>query len=220
MPEFLETLAGSPWLYALVFVVSALDALLPFMPSETAVIAVGVLAASGRPHPAWVIVLAAAGAFVGDNLAYQVGRRFADRRLGQLLRRRRWRARYEWALRTMRERGGLIIVVGRYLPGGRVTTMVAAGALRYPVGRFRLFDAAATGIWAVWSVLLGYLGGAAFDRDPVKGMLLAFGLATGITIVVEVVRRVWASRRGADPAGRPAAPRALAARETAGQSYE
>lgn len=168
MPEFLDVLAASTWLYVIVFAFAALDALLPFMPSESTVIAVGVLAASGRPHLALVIALAAAGAFAGDNIAYLVGRHTTARPLARLLCQRRWRARYDWALRTMRERGGLIIVVGRYIPGGRVTTMLAAGALRYPPGRFRLFDALATSVWAVWSALIGYLVGAAFDHDPLK----------------------------------------------------
>lgn len=207
MPEFLDAVAASPWLYVIVFAVAALDALLPFMPSEGTVIAVGTLAASsGRPHLAAVIALAATGAFAGDNIAYLVGRHATARPLMRLLRRPRWRARYEWALRTMRERGGLIIVVGRYIPGGRVTTMLAAGALRYPPGRFRLFDAFATAVWAVWAALIGYLGGAAFDHDPVKGLIAAFVLATAITVAAEGVRRLWIAHRPTSVRPPPHAP--------------
>lgn len=47
MFDFLTDLVGaSSWTYLLVFGVAALDAVLPFVPSETIVIAAGVLAAS------------------------------------------------------------------------------------------------------------------------------------------------------------------------------
>ena len=41
--ELLRGALGSPWLWVLVFAASGLDALLPFMPSETTVVTVAVL---------------------------------------------------------------------------------------------------------------------------------------------------------------------------------
>jgi hypothetical protein len=65
MPHYLEGLAGSPWLLVVVFAVAGLDAILPFMPSESTVVAVGVVAAgTGRPHLAALIVAAAGGAYL------------------------------------------------------------------------------------------------------------------------------------------------------------
>jgi hypothetical protein len=45
MPHFIHALAAGPCVLVLVFAVSGLDAVLPFMPSESTVVAVGVLAA-------------------------------------------------------------------------------------------------------------------------------------------------------------------------------
>ncbi|WP_329102278.1 hypothetical protein OG792_23435 [Micromonospora sp. NBC_01699] len=68
---------------------------------------------------------------------------------------------------------------------------VGGGRSAFPgaiVGAFALFDALAAGSWAVYSALVGYLGGVAFEHDPVKGLLLGLGIALTITIVVELVR--------------------------------
>ena len=60
---------------ALVF--PALDAVVPVVPSETAIVGLGVTTAgSTDPRILLLILLAATGAFLGDNLCYVSGRRF------------------------------------------------------------------------------------------------------------------------------------------------
>jgi membrane protein YqaA with SNARE-associated domain len=76
---------GSALSYVMAVLVPALDALVPVLPSETVVIALGVATAgSADPRIGLLVALAAFGAFLGDNAAYLVGRRFGsavDRRL-------------------------------------------------------------------------------------------------------------------------------------------
>jgi len=56
--------------YAVAFVVPALDAVVPVLPSETAIVALGVATAgSVDPRIAVLLLLAAAGACAGDNLS-------------------------------------------------------------------------------------------------------------------------------------------------------
>ena len=70
--------------YAAAIVFPALDAVLPVLPSETIIITLGVATAgSADPRIALLVACAAAGAFLGDNLCYVLGRRFGpwiDRR--------------------------------------------------------------------------------------------------------------------------------------------
>ena len=76
---------GSALSYVMAVLVPALDALVPVLPSETVVIALGVATAGGAdPRIGLLVAVAAFGAFLGDNAAYLVGRRFGptvDRRL-------------------------------------------------------------------------------------------------------------------------------------------
>ena len=95
-----------------------------------------------------------------------------------------------WAERQMRERSGELIIVGRFIPGGRTAVALTAGSLRYPWRRFAVFDAGAAVLWASYAALLGFFGGRAFEHAPWKGLLLAFGLALAVTAGTELVRRL------------------------------
>lgn len=72
--QFVEDASG--WAYAIVFLLALLDAILPVVPSETAVITGGVVAATGRLSLPLVIASATVGAIAGDNAAYLIGRPF------------------------------------------------------------------------------------------------------------------------------------------------
>ena len=195
MTDFLEGLVGSPWLWAVVFLVSALDALLPFMPSETTVIAVGVLVAPDPARLAGLIVLAACGAWCGDALGYTIGRQSGPAVLPRLIKDERGQRRHRWAQEQLFRHGVLLITAGRYVPGVRAATMLTAGALRYPVRRFLVVDAIGAAVWASYSALLGYLGGTTFHDRPVVGMLMSFAIGLAVAGLIEVARRVLVRRR-------------------------
>ncbi|GII53748.1 membrane protein [Planotetraspora thailandica] len=197
--DLLRQVMASPWVYLLLFAVALVDAFFPAVPSETAVITAGVFAATGGPDLAAVIAVAALGAFAGDHVSYLAGRTAGRRVLGRLRPGTRGRAAADWAERTLAERGGLLLVVARYVPGGRTAATLTAGAGGYPLRRFTLFDAIATVSWAAYSTLIGFVGGMAFEHDPMKGLLLGLGIAIGVTVVIETVRhlRGRAARRQA-----------------------
>ena len=193
--EFTHVVAGaSGWAYAVVFFVAFLDALLPLVPSETAVITAGVVASGGDLTLALVIPAAAAGAFLGDNSAYLIGRRFGSRAASRFSGGKA-RRRIDWAQDQLRERGGELIAVGRFIPGGRTAVTLSAGALRFPWRRFVLFDAAAALGWALYASLLGYFGGRAFENAAWRGLLLAFAIAFAVAGAIELVRWVLKRRR-------------------------
>ena len=190
--QFTQMVAdASGWAYAIVFVLALLDALVPIVPSETAVITAGVVAASGDLSLGLIIPAAAAGAFIGDNLAYLIGRRFGGRATERFFSGEKARHRMDWAEEQLRERGGELIVVGRFIPGGRTAVALSAGTLGYRWRRFIAFDAVATLAWATYSALLGYYGGKTFESF--WGLVLALTTAFAIAGGIELVR--WALRR-------------------------
>src|SRR5262245_39282212 len=121
LTDFLQGLLPSPWLWAVVFVISALDALLPFMPSDTTVIVVGVLVVDAPVRLFLLIVVAAAGAFAGDLLGYVIGHR-SHGMVSRLTRTDNGLRRYRWVLMQLKRHGTLLILLARYIPGGRVAT--------------------------------------------------------------------------------------------------
>ena len=128
-----DIVSGSPWTYAWLFVVSALDAILPFVPSETSVITAGVLAADGDLILWLVILTAALGAILGDNVSYWIGRTAGHRVVLRLLGEKR-HAKFMEMEHSLAERGGYLIIVGRFIPGGRIAVTFGAGTLEFPGG--------------------------------------------------------------------------------------
>jgi membrane-associated protein len=192
--QFTDLVANaSGWAYAILFALALLDALIPIVPSETSVITAGVVASQGDLNILLVILFAAAGAFAGDNTAYFLGSRYGRRINDRFFTSDKARKRIGWAQRQVEERGGELIVIARFIPGGRTVVTLSAGTLGYPWRRFVLFDAIAASIWASYAALLGYVGGHAFEKQPWKGLLLAFAIALAVTGGVELFR--WWKRR-------------------------
>jgi len=187
--QFTQLVAeASGWAYAVVFVFALLDALLPVVPSETAVITAGVVAATGHLGLPLVVAAAACGAFAGDNAAYGIGRRFGPYAKDRYFRGEKGRRTIRWTERQLAERGGELIVVARFIPGGRIAVTITAGAAHYPWRRFAVFDAIAAVFWASYAALLGYFGGKAFEHMPWAGLLLALAIAFAVTGALELGR--------------------------------
>ena len=191
---------ASGWAYAINFLLAALDALVPLVPSESSVITAGVVASSGHLSVPLIVLAAAAGAFTGDNTAYLLGRRFGRRIEARFFSGERGRKQIQWAERQLGERGGELIVIGRFIPGGRTAVTLSAGTLRYPWRRFALFDAAAALVWAFYATLLGYFGGRAFVHAPWKGLLVALAIAFAVAGAIELTRWLLKRRRPPGPA--------------------
>ena len=198
LDSFVEIASGSPWTYAVILGVAALDALVPLVPSEATVISAGVLAGAGDLQLGFVIAAGAAGAYAGDSSAYLLGRRADERFRRTLFRGDKGARRQAWAEGMLERHGGPLIFGARFVPGGRTATTVSAGALRMRWARFAAFAAMAALGWASYAALMGYLGGRAFEDNPLWGLLVGFGLAALTFLVVEVARRLRARSRRAD----------------------
>jgi membrane protein DedA with SNARE-associated domain len=188
--DFLFELLSSPWAYAIVLGIAALDAVFPAVPSESLAITAGVLSAVGKLHVAPTVAAAAVGAFIGDSSSYVLGRTIGRPAQERLFRGERSKKALDWAQRTLDERGGYLIVVARFIPGGRTATTFTAGVVHFPAPRFLGFAALAAIAWGTYAVMLGYLGGRVFEEKPLLAIGVALGIAFGITAIVEVVRRL------------------------------
>jgi membrane-associated protein len=192
---------ASGWAYLIVLVLAFLDAMLPIVPSETSVITAGVVASAGDLDLWLVIVAAACGALLGDNVVYFVGHHFGDRARRRFFSGEKATARIDWAERQLKERAGQLITGGRFIPGGRTAVALSAGLTHFPWRRYVLLDAIAALAWALYASLLGYFGGKAFEDQPWKGLILAIAIAFAVAFGVEGVRWLRERRRTARDAG-------------------
>ena len=91
-------------------------------------------------------------------------------------------------------------MLGRFVPGARLPTYVAAGILSYPIWRFTFWLIIAAGLWAPFLVGLTALAGDALsmeDASPrsllISGGLLILGMALLARVVPQLL--TWKGRR-------------------------
>jgi membrane-associated protein len=194
-----EQWVTSDWAYAAIFGVSLLDAFFPVVPSETVVITGGVLAGAGDLTLVLVILCAWAGAVAGDNVSYGLGHWLGEHTVKSVFRGEKSHAAFAWAERQLEERGTYLIIVARFIPGGRTATTFSAGYVQtFPYRRFIAADVLAGFIWATYASCLGYFGGKTFEQQPWKGLIVAFLVAISVATLVELIRNRRQKRRAGD----------------------
>ena len=146
--------------YAIVFLLVAIESLGIPLPGETALLTAAAFAALGHLDIYIVLVLAAAGAIIGDNAGYWIGRTggmVLIERYGRLVhldqrkieRMRRFFDRY----------GAKTVFFGRFVALLRTWAAAFAGAAHMPYPRFMWFNALGGVTWATMVGLLGYVFG-------------------------------------------------------------
>jgi membrane protein DedA with SNARE-associated domain len=173
--------------YLAVFLLPMLESTGLPVPGETVLLTASVYAATtGRLHIAGVIAAAAAGAIVGDNFGYLIGRR-GGRALA--LRFGRYVGIHEKQLR-MGERffarhGDKTVFMARFITVLRTIGAFLAGVSRMPYRHFLIFNAAGGIAWALLYGMLAYGLGRQFDRYQAlitrSGILLAI---IGVLLVI------------------------------------
>ncbi len=185
--EAVEHLLGE-YGYGVVFVVIGLEAMgLPF-PGESLIIAASVYAATtGKLHIAGVIAAAIAGAIMGDNFGYLIGRWLGFRllrRFGKkvgLNDRRLTLGRY-----LFQTQGGKVVFVGRFIAILRTFVALLAGANHMHWKTFLLWNAVGGVVWATVYGLAAYLLGDLMTR--LQGPIgIGVGAIGAIVVIVAIV---------------------------------
>jgi membrane protein DedA with SNARE-associated domain len=180
------------------------------IPGETALITAGVLASRGKLSIELVIVLAAAGAIVGDNIGYLIGRkggRWLLERPGRFYRQR------SEVLKTgepfFERHGPKAVYFGRFLLGLRVWASWLAGATRMHWRSFFIWNARGGISWATAIGLLAY-----FLGNSAGNAIETFGIYGLVALLLAVVSAVVLHRRAQHqhaPAEEPETPEDSAA---------
>jgi membrane-associated protein len=186
-----EWVSGEWWSYLVIFGVAVVDAFFPVVPSESVVVIGGNLASSGDLVFLLVVLSAAAGAVLGDNISYWIGHFVGEKTVKRVFASEKWHKRLEWAERTLDERGAYIILIARFIPGGRTAVTFSAGYVHtFPWRRFIVYDVVAGVLWASYAAALGYFGGKTFEDHPIWGLALALVIALTLGFLVEAIRHL------------------------------
>jgi membrane protein DedA with SNARE-associated domain/membrane-associated phospholipid phosphatase len=186
------------WTYLLVGVLAFLEtgAFVGLVaPGETTVIVGGVVAGQGEISLSVLITITWACAVAGDVASYTVGRRLG----------RAWLLRHGDRLkiteprlaqveRFFERRGGLTILIGRFIGFVRALAPFIAGTSRMPLRRFLPYDVLGAGAWAATFATLGYVFWHSFDRLTVYVSRGLYAFATVVVVVGALVALVQLRR--------------------------
>jgi membrane protein DedA with SNARE-associated domain len=191
--------------YPLLFLIVMSESSGAPVPGETALITAAALASKGKLQIEVVIGLAAAGAIVGDNIGYVIGRKGGRWLLERPGRFHRQRLQVLERGEPFFERHGpKAVFFGRFILGLRVWASWLAGATRMNWRSFVLWNAIGGICWATGIGLLAYyLGHAAGNVIETFGL---YGLAAALLAIgtaVFVHRRHRRNQRQAGSAGGP-----------------
>ena len=193
MPEWLLDLFAR-YGYAVVFVGVLLENTGLPIPGETILLAGAALAQFGRLSLGWVVAAAVAGAILGDNFGFLIGRhggRTLALRYGPRLGLSESRlAEFD---RFFLHYGPRTVFIARFVTGLRVVGAILAGAsgLRWPT--FLFYNATGAIVWSIAVATAGYL--LAYSWDTLERVIGGVGLVALVLVVVAVVLGVRRARR-------------------------
>jgi undecaprenyl-diphosphatase len=186
-----------PWLALLiVFAMPALEAavFLGFIfPGEIACLLGGVLAFESKLALWLVIVVAIAGAVIGDSVGYFVGARYGDVLLGKLPERFVKPEHVERTKDLIRRFGGRAVFIGRFTAALRALVPGFAGVSRMRYRSFLVWNLAGGAVWASAVVVAGYLAGNAWRK--VNSTISVVSYCVLGVVVVGLIVLWWVRRR-------------------------
>ena len=191
--DVLIGIAASPWAYVLLAALLIVDGFFPFVPGETAVVALASLSAAGHGPPVWlVLAVAIIASTAGDAVAFANGNRLGTTRWAWM-RRPRLVAMFRWAEQGLVRRPALFLVSAKFVPVARVAVTMTAGSSRLPFVRYLPIALLASAAYTTYHVMVAVFAGSLFRSNPLIAVVVAIATVIVIGTIVELVGR--ATRR-------------------------
>jgi membrane-associated protein len=144
-----------------------------FLPGDSLLFTVGVVAGAGKLNVAGMIIMLAIASMTGDGIGFLLGNKIGYR-LFEKSNSRIFRREYLDRTHTFYERhGGKTIIYAKFVPIIRTFAAFIAGVGRMHYSRFLLFNVCGAVGWVMLMVLLGYfLGGIPIIRQNFEKVIL------------------------------------------------
>ncbi|MBS1831914.1 MAG: VTT domain-containing protein [Acidobacteria bacterium] len=192
MIQFLSTVVTGWYGYLILFaVVFAETGLLVgfFLPGDSLLFTVGVVAGAGGLDVVTIIVLLSIAAIVGDQVGYMLGKstgsRIFDRPDSRFFKQdylRQTQAFYD-------KHGGKTLIYARFVPIVRTFAPFMAGVAKMPYGRFVAYNIFGGIGWVILMILSGYfLGQFPLVRRHFEKIVIGIVLVSVLPVILEVLR--------------------------------
>ena len=135
------------------------------IPGETVLLFAGSLAYHGKMDLFPSILMAIAGATLGDSVGFFVGKVGGRRVVDRFIRRFPFMAKsFDHSQMVFLRYGQWAVFAGRFISGLRMFAGILAGLFRMPYRRFLFFNFTGATVWAIAIIYLGFLFGNSWQR--------------------------------------------------------
>jgi membrane-associated protein len=184
------------WTYAILFLIIFCETglvVMPFLPGDSLIFAVGALAAKGVLDLFSISILMIIAAIIGDTINYWIGYKLGPKVFSSQDSRWLNRRHLDRTHQFYEKYGGKTIIIARFMPIIRTFAPFVAGIGRMTYSRFLLYNVVGGVLWIVLFMLAGYL----FGNIPIvkrNFTLVIFGIifVSILPGVIEYLRAVRA----------------------------
>lgn len=180
------------WCYAIFFLIIFCETglvVMPFLPGDSLLFALGALAAAGSLKLTSILPLLAAAAVLGDNTNYWigffVGPKIFHKENVRILNKKHLDRTHQF----YEKHGGKTVIIARFMPIFRTFAPFVAGIGRMTYWRFLAYSIAGTIAWTGIFIMGGFcFGNIPFVKRNFSMVILAIIILSIMPAVIEVIR--------------------------------
>lgn len=174
-------------LFSIIFIETGL-VIMPFLPGDSLLFAVGTFAYKGSLNLYYVIALLFIAAVLGDTLNYFLGKYIGPKvfkRDYMLIKRKHLEKTQEFYIKH----GGKTIIIARFIPIVRTFAPFVAGIGNMNYGKFITYNIVGAALWVVGLVMLGYyFGQLEFVQNNFETVIIAIIFLSILPPIIEYIR--------------------------------
>lgn len=181
-----------PWTYVVLFAIIFAETglvVMPFLPGDSLLFALGALAASQKLDLFWMLALLSIAAVLGDTVNYWLGSKLGPRIFRGEKVRFLNKKNLDYTHEFFERYGGKTIIIARFMPIVRTFAPFVAGMGRMSYGRFMAYNVIGGLVW----IFLFLIGGYCFGNLPMvkKNFTLVILGIIAVSLIppaIEVIR--------------------------------
>lgn len=189
------------WVYALLFLIIFVETglvVMPFLPGDSLLFVVGALCGTGHMSLPLAIGVMLTAAIAGNQTNYTIGRALGPKVFQWENSRLFNKKAFEQAHAFYEKRGGITIVLARFMPFLRTFAPFVAGVAAMTRSKFTFYDVTGGALWVVGVTMAGYLfGNIPFVQQNLSKIIWAMILIPGLIALFGA----WKARRQEASAG-------------------
>jgi membrane-associated protein len=180
------------WVYVLLFVIVFVETglvVMPFLPGDSLLFIVGTMAGAGVLDYSVAVPLMLVAAIAGDQVNYSIGRYFGPKVFQWEQSRFFNRKAFDQAHAFYEKRGGVTIIIARFIPFIRTFAPFVAGVAAMTRSTFTLYNVVGGVIWVVGLTALGYFfGNLPWVQANLSKIIWALIIIPGLIAIVGGLR--------------------------------